>query len=145
MHLYLLTCCYCHVKHLKNRSHNAQNRRSGKLSISLFETYKNSVRPHGCHIYNYTAYMDMAKMCPCPSQHHGLPHWKYVLLCCDKCPGITIICKDTNKDEANTCSKICFHVYRNASHCTVRGIRPYEEQTICSKCSTDISYVTPEK
>ena len=42
-------------KQLKDRSHNAQNRRSGELSSRLFETYKNSARPHGCHIYNYSA------------------------------------------------------------------------------------------
>ena len=64
----------------------------------------------------------MAKMCPYPSQHHGLPHCKYVLLCCDKCPGISKTHQDTNKDAKNACTTICFHVYRNVSHCTVNFI-----------------------
>ena len=61
----LLTWNTCHTKHLKNRGQNSQNRRSDKLSSHIFQTYKNAVRPHGCHIYNYAADMDMAKMCPC--------------------------------------------------------------------------------
>ena len=47
------------LKHPKYIFHNAQKRSSGKLSIHLFETYKNDVRPHGCHIYNYTVNMAM--------------------------------------------------------------------------------------
>ena len=50
MHLYLLTRCDRHIKNFKDRSHNAQNRRSGELSSDLFETYKNSVRSPGCLI-----------------------------------------------------------------------------------------------
>ena len=50
MHMYLLTWRYRHIKKLKDRSQNAQNRKSGELSSHLFETYKNSVRPHGCYI-----------------------------------------------------------------------------------------------
>ena len=65
MHSYLLTFRDQYTKHLKDISHNTQNIRSGKLSGRLFETYKNYVRPHGCHIYNYAADRAMAKMCPC--------------------------------------------------------------------------------
>ena len=50
MHYYLLTCHDCHLKQLKYRSHNAQNIRSCEISSRIFETYKNSVRTHGCHI-----------------------------------------------------------------------------------------------
>ena len=39
--------------------------------------------------------------------------------------------------------KICFHVYQNLSCCTIPGIRLYEEQTLCSMCSNDISSVIP--
>ena len=45
-------------------------------------------------------------MCPCPSQHNGLPHCKGVLRCCDKCPGISITYQDTNIDATNTFSTI---------------------------------------
>ena len=86
----LLTWLDCHLKNLKDRSQKAQNRRSGEISSRLFQTYKNYIRPHGCHIYNFAADMAMAKMCPCPSQNHGLPHWKCVLRCCEKFPVISI-------------------------------------------------------
>ena len=145
IHLSLLIWRDFHSKHLKDRSNNAQNRRSGELSSRLFETYKNYLRTHGCHIYNYAADMAISKMCPGPSQYHGLPHWKYVLRCCEKCPGISIPCLESNKYESKMCSKIRFSVNRNVSRCTVHGIHPYEERTIYSLCYTDLSYVTPVK
>ena len=141
----VLTWIYSHLKHLKYRSHNAKNRRYGWLSNCLFETYKNAERPHVCHIYNSAADMAMATMCTCPSQHHALPHCKFVLSCCDKFPGISIPHQGTNTEAKNTCSTIYFHVYRNVSRCTVHGLRPYEEWTICSMCSTYLSSVTPVK
>ena len=87
----------------------------------------------------------MAENCPFHSQHHGIPHWKFLLRCYDKCPGISITHHDTNKYATNTCSIIRFCVYRDVSRCTLCGIRPYKEQKICSICSTDLSYVTPGK
>ena len=59
IHSLLLTWCGHHLKHLKDRSKNAQNRRSSELSSRLFETYKNSIGPHGCHICNSDADMDI--------------------------------------------------------------------------------------
>ena len=46
MHSYLFNWCGFHLKHLKDRSCNAQNIRSGELSSRLFQTYKNYVRSH---------------------------------------------------------------------------------------------------
>ena len=85
----LLTWCDIHLNHLKDRTHNAK-KRSGELSSRLFETYKNSVRPHGCHIYNSAADMAMSTMCPCPSKHHGPPQWKFLLRCCERFPSISM-------------------------------------------------------
>ena len=65
-----------------------KHRRSGELSSSLFETYKNDVRPHGCHIYNFYVDINTETMCQCTSQHHGLLHWEFVLLCFKKFPGV---------------------------------------------------------
>ena len=84
IHLTLLTWRNLHMKHLKDRSHNAQNRRYGEISSHMIETYNNTVRPHACHFYNTTSGMAMAKMCPFTSEHHGLPHWQCVFRCCDK-------------------------------------------------------------
>ena len=127
MHFYFLICCDFHLKHLKDISHNAQNRRSGELSSHLFETYKNAVRPHGCNIYNSASDMAMAKTCPCTSQHHGIPHWKFILLFCEKYPGIIITHQEKNKYATNTCPTIRFHVYCNVSRCNIHGIHPYVE------------------
>ena len=38
------------LKHFKDRIHNVQNRMYGEISSPIFETYKNAVQPHGCHI-----------------------------------------------------------------------------------------------
>ena len=40
MHLSLLKWHYCHLKHLKDRSKNVQNRRSGELPSGPLKTYK---------------------------------------------------------------------------------------------------------
>ena len=61
---FLLTWHNIGLIHLKDKSHNAQNRRSGEISIRIFETYKNYVQTHGCHIYNTATYMDMSTLCP---------------------------------------------------------------------------------
>ena len=78
----LLTWRGCHLKHLKDRSHNAQNRSSGGISGPSFETHINAVQPCVCHIYNNTADIDMTTMCPWTSKHHWLPHFKCVIHCC---------------------------------------------------------------
>ena len=145
MYFFLLTWRNFHLKHLKYISHNAQNRRSVELLSRIFETNKNSGRPHECHIYNSDEDIAMKKMCLCNSQYHGLPHWKYLLQFCEKFPGISIPNQETNTDKTNTCLTIRFHVYHNVSHCTVHGIRPYEERTIYSMCCTDIIYIKTRK
>ena len=66
MHYSLLTWRNGRLKHLKYIIHNAQNRRSIEISSRIFETYKNVVQPHGCHIYNTSADMAMAKIFPVP-------------------------------------------------------------------------------
>ena len=82
---------------------------------------------------------------PCPSQHHWIPHWKYVLRCCEKFPSISIPHQEKNTYATNTCSTISCHIYRNASCYNVCGIQPYKERTICSMCSTDLISITPGK
>ena len=124
------------MKHLKDRSHNAQNRKSGKISSHIFGTYNNDVRPHNCHIYNTTVYMAPETMFTCNYKHHGLPQWKHILRCCDKCPNIVLPIQETNKDTTNMCLTIRFHIYRNVSRCTVRVQHPYHEWTTCSICYT---------
>ena len=82
-----------YLRELKNLSKNAQNRRSGEKSNRLFETYKNSVMPHGCHIYETAADTTMAKICTYPPSQHAFPQWKCVLCCCSNFPRIDLPCQ----------------------------------------------------
>ena len=116
------------LKHLRYRSCNVQNRRSGEISSCIFETYKNSVVPHGCHIYNTTADMSMAKMCTCTSKYHGLTHWKCVLCCCDRLSSILLPSQESIKDTTNTCPEIILNVYCNVSCFTDHGMDVTHEQ-----------------
>ena len=136
IHPSLLTCLYPRLKHLKGRGHNAQNRRYGKRSSHIFETYNSYVQPPGCHIYNTTSDIAMEKVCPCTSKYHRRPHWKCMLNCCDKCPSIILTIQEANKDTANMCPTTIFNVYRNFSYCTVHRKRPYHGLITCSMCST---------
>ena len=74
------------LKKLKDLSQNAQNRRSGGKANCIYETYKNIVMTHGRH--NYAKAYDMAKatIFAYSQSDHALPHWKFVLQCCDKFP-----------------------------------------------------------
>ena len=72
----------------KNLSQNSQKRRYGEKANHTFDTYKNSVMPHGHHIYETSSDIAMATMCAYPPSQHALSHWKCVLRCCYNCPGI---------------------------------------------------------
>ena len=67
-----------------------KNRRSSEKANRLFEIYKNSVIPHGIHIYATAADMAMDKMCAYPPPQHAFPHWKCVLSCCSNFPRIDL-------------------------------------------------------
>ena len=126
MHSSLLTWINCRLKHFKDIIHNTQKQRSGEISSPILETYNNSVRPHGCNIYNTASNMSIETMCYCTSKHHGLLHWKFLLYCCDKCPSIVLPGQEENKDTTETCPTIRFHVYPNVSNCNIHGRRPYQ-------------------
>ena len=74
MHSYLLMCRKYRLKQIKDRSHNAQNRRFSEISSRIFETYKNAVQPHSFNIYNNVSDISMETMCTCTPKHHGLMH-----------------------------------------------------------------------
>ena len=48
---------------LKDHSCNAQNRRSGEMSNHLINKYKNTVIPHGEHVFETATETEMATMC----------------------------------------------------------------------------------
>ena len=49
-----------------------------KIKFRINEEYKNTVMPHGRHIYAKASYMEKAKMCEYPQSDHALPHCKCV-------------------------------------------------------------------
>ena len=112
------------LKNLNDKSNNAQNRDSGEISSRIFETYKGTVQPHGCHIYNTDVEMVMATMFTCTSKNHGLPHWKCVSHFCDNFRSIVLPIQEENKDTTNTRPTIRFYIYHNVSRCTLQSRRP---------------------
>ena len=46
------------------------------MDNGIFEIYKNSVMPHGKHIFNTEYDMDTITMCAYPPSEYAWPHWK---------------------------------------------------------------------
>ena len=86
------------LKKLKNKIKNALSRRSVEKAHHIYETYKNTVMPHGRHNYAKASDMANATMCTYPRSDHALPHWKYVLWCCAECPHINFPDQETDKN-----------------------------------------------
>ena len=63
----------------KDLSKNSENKRSGEKENRMYETYKNTVIPHGIHIDAKEYDMANAKICAYPQSDHALPHWKCVI------------------------------------------------------------------
>ena len=90
MHSSLLSWRDIYFRQLKDLNQNFQNRRYGLKENRIYKTYKNTVMPHGRHIYDKSYYMAKAKMCAYSQSDHALPHWKYVLRWCAKWPSINL-------------------------------------------------------
>ena len=97
IHSSLLSWCDRYLKKLKDQSQNSQSRNSGEKSHHIYTTYKNTVMPHGSHIYAKASDMANATMCAYPHSDNALPHWKCVLRCCNNCPCINIFDQDLSK------------------------------------------------
>ena len=69
---------------------------SGEKAHHIYTTYKNTVMPHGRHIYAKASDMENATMCAYPHSDHAIPHWKCVLRCCAECPCINIPDRETD-------------------------------------------------
>ena len=106
IHSSLLSWRGRYLKKLKDKSQNSQIRRSGEKAHHIYETYKNTVMPHGRHIYAKAYYMEKATMCTYPQSDCALPHWKWVLRCCDYCPCINISDQEIDKKYEETTPSI---------------------------------------
>ena len=86
-----------YLKKLKDQSQNSQSRRSGEKPHHIYTTYKNTVMPHGSHIYAKASDTENSTMYKYPQSDHVIPHWKCVLRCCDDCHCINIPDQETTK------------------------------------------------
>ena len=76
IHSSLLSWRDRYLENIKDQSQNVQSRKSGKKSHHIYTTYKNTVMPHGSHIYAKVSDMANATM-----WHHC------IFICC-----IYVIC-----------------------------------------------------
>ena len=79
-----------YLKKLKDKIQNSQIIRSGENSHHIYETYKNTVMPHGSHICAKASDMEKATMYTYPQSDHTISHWKCVLRCCSECTYINL-------------------------------------------------------
>ena len=68
----------------------------------MYKTYKNTVMPHGRHIYAKEYDMEKATMCAYHQYYHAIPHWKCVLRFYDDCPCINISDQETDNQYSET-------------------------------------------
>ena len=124
-------------KNLKYQRQNAQNRRSGGKSNRIYETYKNTVMPHGRHIYANAYNVSKAVMCAYLQSDHALPHWKCGMGCCAKFPSVNLPDQETDDQYSNTSPSIRFHIYHIIVRFTAHGNLPLNEKINCRKRKQD--------
>ena len=130
----LLSWCNRYLKKNKDRSQNSQIIRSGEEAHHIYTTYKNTLIPHGRHIYAKAYDMTNATMCTYPNSDNALPHWKYVFWCCSECPCINIPDQETTKKHDEITSSIRFHIYHIIGRCISHGIIQLKDNKICHMC-----------
>ena len=139
IHSSLLSWRDRYLKKTKDKIQNAQNRRSGEKLHQIYETYKNTVMPHGHIIYAKASDTTKAKICIYPHSDHSFPHWNFVLRCCSYFLCINIPVQEIYKKHEETTPSIRFHVYRIISSCTAHGIISLKDKKICDMCRQESS------
>ena len=115
------------------------------MANHIFETYKNSLMPHGHHIYATASDMAMAKVCAYPLYQNTFPHWKCVFPCCANCPGIYLTGKELDRHHSSITPSINFHIYHLIARCTVHGGLPLDKNNIFRLYLLDPATVLAEK
>ena len=112
---------------------------SGDKAHQIYTTYKNTVIPHGSHIYATASDMANATMCAYPQSEHSLPHWKCVLRYCADCHCINILDQESTKKHEDTTATIRFHIYHIIGCCAIHGRLSLKDKNICSMCKQESS------
>ena len=141
IHSSLLSWRDRYLKKLKDKSQNAQSRRSGEKSHHIYEKYKNTVIPHGRHIYVKAYDTAKATMRTYTQSNNALPHRKCVFQCCSDFPCININDQETDKKHEETKTSIRFHIYHIIGRCTAHVIIPLKYKKICYTCKQECSSV----
>ena len=76
---------------------------------------------HGRHIYAKSYGTAKAKKCAYEQSDHELPHWKFVLRCCARFPGINLPDQKTDDQYPDTSSSIIFHINHPIARFTKHG------------------------
>ena len=122
------------LEKLKDKIQNAQIRRSSEKSHHIYETYKNTVMPHGRHIYSKSSDISHVKMCTYPQSDHALPQWKFVLRCCFECTYINLPCQETYKNMKKQHPQLGFTFITSLNVILPNGRIPFKDKTICYIC-----------
>ena len=138
------------MKKLKDKIQKAQRRRSGEKAHHIYETYKNTVIPHGRHIYAKASDMEKATMCTYTQSDHKLPHCKYILRCSDECPYINPPVQETDKNDEEITPSIRFHIYHIIARCNDNGRIPFKDKKYVIYVNNNLHKInlkryTPEK
>ena len=93
--------------------------------------------PHGSHIYAKAYDMAKATICAYPHSDNGLPYWKCVLRCCDKCPSVNLPDQEKYDKYYNISPSIIFQIYHLIAHCTTHGRLLLSDKVFFHKCKQD--------
>ena len=134
-----------YLKKLKDQSQNAQIRRSGRKAHHIYETYKNTVMPHGHHIYSKAYDMAQSTLCAYPQCDHSLPDWKCVLRCCSNFPCINISDQETDNHNPDTTPSIRFYIYHIFAHFTTHVGIPLKEKKYVTFLNKNLHHMNQQK
>ena len=137
IHSSLLSWRDHYFKKLEGLIQNNQNRRYGERENCIYETYKNTVMPHGRHIYAKAYDTAKEKCCEDSQSDHASPHWKCVLRCYARCPSINLPDQEIDNKYPDPSPSIRFHVYHLIAHFTKHGRLPLTDKKSCRKCQHD--------
>ena len=101
--------------------------------------------PHGRHIYAKVSVMSRAIICAYSQSYHVLPHWKCVMQCGAKCPGINLPEQKIDDQYSNSISSIHFHIYYIISCCSTHGRLPLNDKDIVASVNRILLQNNPQK
>ena len=124
-------------KNLRISAKKLKTESLGKKKIAYMKHIKNTVIPHGCHIYAKSHDIEKATLCAYPQLDHALPHWKCVLRCCTKCPSVNLPDQETDDHYPDTSTSISFHIYHLIARCKTHGRLLLTDKKSFCKCKHD--------